>query len=179
MAATNPQRPAADEHTPYYGRYIALVPGGELVTTLARQGEETAAFLATLAEERARARPAAGEWNATEIVGHLADTERVLGYRALRIARHDPTPLEGVGDFAAYVTEADFARRTLADVATEFAAVRQATLAFFRTLDAAAWARTGVADGERISVRALGYIIAGHELHHTPDLRRYGAERDV
>lgn len=175
MAPTNPPRPLADEHSPYYGRYIALVPAGALVTLLTRQGEETAALLAACPEDRARERPAPGEWNAIEIVGHLADTERVLTYRALRIARSDTTPLEGVGDFAAYVAAANFAGRTFADVAAEFFAVRQASLAFFRSLDAAAWARVGVADGERVSVRALGYIVAGHELHHAPDRRRYGA----
>jgi hypothetical protein len=175
MAATNPPRPPADEHSPYYGRYIALVPAGDLVAMLARQGEETAALLAALTDDQARRRPAPGEWDAVEIVGHLADTERVLAYRALRIARRDPTPLEGVGDFDAYVAAAAFDGRTLADVAAEFAAVRQASLALFRSLDPAAWARVGVADGERVSVRALGYIVAGHELHHLPDLRRYRA----
>jgi len=172
---TTPPRPPADEHSPYYGRYIALVPDGDLVAMLARQGAETATLLASFTDDRARYRPAPGEWDAIEIVGHLADTERVLVYRALRIARRDPTPLEGVGDFAAYVAAAGFDGRTLADVAAEFAAVRQASLALFRGLDAAAWARTGSADGERISVRALGHIVAGHELHHLPDLRSYHA----
>jgi hypothetical protein len=178
MIATNPPRPPADEHSAYYGRYIALVPPGDLATLLARQAEETAAFLAAFPEEQVRQRPAPGEWNAIEIVGHLADTERVLVYRALRIARGDTTPLEGVDDFAAYVAAANFGGRALADVAAEFAAVRQATLALFRSLDAAAWTRTGSADGARTSVRALGYIVAGHELHHLPDLRTLRTGRD-
>ena len=178
MIATSPPRPPTGEHSPYYGRYIALVPDGDLVATLVRQGEETATLLASLTERQARYRPAPGEWETVEIVGHLADTERVLAYRALRIARRDPTPLEGVGDFDAYVAAAAFDGRTLADVAAEFAAVRQASLALFRSLDPAAWARVGVADGERVSVRALGYIVAGHELHHLADLRRYRTEAD-
>lgn len=175
MAATNLPRPQADEHSPYYGQYIALVPDGDLMALLARQGAETATLLAAFAERQARHRRAPREWSAIEIVGHLADTERVLVYRALRIARHDPAPLEGVDDFAAYVAAAAFAERTFADVAAEFAAVRQATLALFRSFDGAAWTRVGVADGDRISVRALGHIVAGHELHHLPDLRDYRA----
>ena len=173
MVAAIPARPATGEYIPYYGRYIALVPDGELVATLARQVEETAALLASFSPAQAQYRPAPGEWNTVEIVGHLADMERVFAYRALRIARRDPKPLEGVDDVDGYVAAAGFAARSLADVAAEFAAVRQATLALFRSLDAAAWARVGTADGNAISVRALGYIIAGHELHHLADIRRY------
>jgi hypothetical protein len=168
-----PARPLADEHTPYYGRYIALVPDGDLVAMLARQGEEMAALLASFTPEQARHRHTPGEWNTIEIVGHLADTERVLSYRALRIARADPKPLEGVDDFAPYVPTAGFDQRPLADVGAEFATVRQASLSLFRSLDAAAWGRVGIADGSPVSVRALGYIVAGHELHHLQDIRRY------
>ena len=173
MVTATTARPATDEYIPYYGRYIALVPDGELVATLARQGEETAALLESFSPAQAQYRPAPGEWNTVEIVGHLADIERVFAYRALRIARRDPKPLEGVDDVDGYVAAAGFAERSLADVAAEFAAVRQATLALFRSLDAAAWVRVGTADGNAISVRALGYIAAGHELHHLADIHRY------
>ena len=132
-----------------------------------------AALLASFSPAAARYRPAPGEWNTPEIVGHLADMERVFTYRALRIARGDLRPLEGVDDVDGYVTAAGFAGRSLADVAAEFAAVRGASLALFRSLDEAAWARIGTADGNPFSVRALGYIVAGHELHHLPDIRRY------
>ena len=168
-------RPAADESNAYYARYIALVPDGDLLTILAQQADDVAALMGTYAPAQAQYRPAPDEWNAIEIVGHLADTERVLTYRALRIARADRTPLEGVSDFAAYVTAANFAGRALDDVVAEYLAVRQATLALLRSLDAAAWDRRGSADGEPISVRALAYIVAGHDLHHLADLRRYHA----
>lgn len=173
MTTANPARPPADEHIPYHGRYITLVPDGDLVAMLARQREETTALLASFSPAQARHRTAPGEWNATEIVGHLADTERVFAYRALRIARADPAPLEGVEDFAPYVPAGRFAQRPLGDVAAEFASVRQASLALSRSLDAAAWRRLGTVEGAPISVRALGYLVAGHELHHLPDLRRY------
>ncbi len=172
MATANPARPPTDEYLPYYGRYIALVPDGDLAAMLARQGEETAALLASFSPAQAQRRPAPGEWNVIEIVGHLADTERVLAYRALRIARADPQPMEGVDDFAPYVPAADFARRPLGEVASEFAAVRQASLTLFRSLSPVAWERVGTADGHPISVRALGYLVAGHELHHLTDIRR-------
>lgn len=173
MATVTPARPMADEHIPYYGQYIALVPDGDLVALLARQGVETAALLASFSPAQAHYRPAPGEWNTTEIVGHLADAERVFTYRALRFARQDPQPLEGIDDVEGYVTAAHFAERILADMAAEFAAVRRASVALFRSLDPAAWARVGTADGNPMSVRAIGFIIAGHELHHLPDIRRY------
>jgi hypothetical protein len=173
MATVYPARPAADEHIPYYGQYIALVPDGDLVAMLDQQIAETATLLASFSPAQALHRRAPDEWSAIEIVGHLADTERVLTYRALRIARADPAPMEGVEDFAAYVSAGGFAQRRLEDVAADFAAVRHATLLLFRGFDAIAWERMGVVEGNPISVRAIGYLVAGHELHHLPDLRRY------
>jgi hypothetical protein len=93
------------------------------------------------------------------------DTERIFAYRALRIARADQTPIEGF-EQDDYVRNGPFADRRLADLIEDFGRVRQATLSLFRNLDAAAWARRGVANNSEVSVRAIAYIIAGHELHH-------------
>lgn len=172
MTDTPTGRPNADEHSPYYAQYTALVPAGDIVATLARQIAETTAICAALTSEQIHWRSAPGEWSAAEVIGHLADTERVFAYRILRIARNDPAPLEGVEDFDPYVTHGNFAARDFMDVVAEYAAVRDATLALLRGLNAAAWERRGVADGNTISVRALAYIAAGHELHHRRDLRR-------
>lgn len=171
MVSASPERPTAEEYIPYYGQYIRLVPDGDILALLTRQIAETAAFFAAFTPAQGRWRPAPGEWNATEIVGHLADTERVLAYRALRIARADTTPLEGVEDFAPYVPVAGFASRELADVVAEYGEVRRATLSLLRPLDAAAWLRCGMTDGNPISVRALAYLIAGHDIHHVEGLR--------
>jgi hypothetical protein len=175
MGNASPARPTAAEHTPYFGRYIALVPDGDLLAALSTQGEATARLLAALPAARARRRPAPGEWCATEIVGHLADVERVFVYRALRIMRGDLMPLNGVADFEGYVATAGFARREPAIIAAEFTATRAATVALFRDTDDTAWARVGSVDGDPISVRALAYLIAGHELHHLSDLRHLTA----
>ncbi|HEY8291302.1 MAG TPA: DinB family protein [Thermomicrobiales bacterium] len=171
MTTSDPGRPATGEYLPYYEPYIRRVPDGDLRAIFARQIAETAAFFAPFSPEQARWRPAPGEWSVIEIVGHLADSERIFSYRALRIARNDPTPLPGA-DLEAYVPAAGFESRTLADVVGEYAAVRQATLALLRGLDAAAWTRRGTADGNPISVRALAYILAGHETHHVEELRQ-------
>ena len=169
MTHVDPGRPAAGEYVPYYEQYIRRVPDGDIVDILERQLEVTQASMASLAPERAGGRSAQEGWSASEVLGHLADAERVFAYRALRFARGDSTPLPGV-DFDAYVPAGAFRRRPLTDVVEEFASVRRATVTLLRGLSAGAWARSGLGDGQRISVRALAYVLAGHEAHHIGEL---------
>ncbi len=167
----DPGRPDADECLPYYFQYIQLVPDGHIVETLARQITESEAFLSAVTPQQALRRESPGEWNILEIVGHLADVERVFGYRALRIARADPVMWTGV-EFENYAAAAGFAARPLDDVVAELAAVRAAFIAFLRGLDGAAWQRRAPVDWTTRSVRAIAYAMAGHELHHLADIRR-------
>ncbi len=134
MPTVNPGRPELDEHLPYYSQYINLVPDGNLVDLLAHQFDATHTLLAALTPQQANFRPKPDDWNIVEVVGHLADTERVFAYRALRIGRNDPTSLPSF-DQDLFVANANFASRPLANLLDEFAAVRAATLAFLRTLD--------------------------------------------
>jgi hypothetical protein len=166
-----PGRPDADECLPYYFQYIKLVPDGHIVKVLERQITESVAFLAAFTPEQVLWREAPGEWNIVEIVGHLADVERVFEYRALRIARADPVMWTGV-EFPNYAAAANFQARPLGDVVAEYAAVRAAFVAFLRGLDAAAWERRAPADWTLRSVRAIAYAMAGHERHHLADIRR-------
>jgi hypothetical protein len=166
-----PGRPATDECLPYYFQYIKLVPDGHVVKLLERQITESAAFLAAFTPDQALRREAPGEWNAVEIVGHLADTERVFEYRALRIARADPVMWTQV-EFPGYAAAANFQARPLGDVVAEYMAVRAGFVAFLRGLDAAAWERRAPADWTLRSVRAIAYTMAGHELHHLASIRR-------
>lgn len=159
------RRPSGAEHSPYFGRYVSLVPDGWIVDTLRRQIGETLAFLSPLPDERARHRYAPGKWSVKEVVGHVADSERVFAYRALRFARGDATELPGF-DEKQYTANAPFDQRPLADVLREFEAVRGATVALFQGLPDPAWDRSGVANGDPVTVRALAWIIAGHERHH-------------
>jgi hypothetical protein len=174
MTDAHPGRPGTDEYVPYYDTYIRLVPDGDLLALLDRQIDETAALLSTFTPEQAAWRPGPGEWNAIEIVGHLSDSERIFAFRAFWFARDGGASLPGM-DQNAFMAAVDFASRSLADVVAEFVAVRRASMALLRSLDTAAWARGGVADGNPISVRALAYIIAGHELHHAKDFPRHRA----
>jgi uncharacterized damage-inducible protein DinB len=161
----NRSRPNEGEFAPFAARYIERVPEGDIVATLEAQMEETLALLRTISEERAGYAYAAGKWTVREVVGHVADTERVLAYRALRIGRGDDTPLPGF-DENAYVRKAGFDGRTLGDLLAELDAVRSATLTLVRGLPSEAWTRRGTAAGAPYTVRGLIFMIAGHELHH-------------
>jgi len=158
-------RPAEHEYSPYYADYIARVPDGDLCATLAAQLTDTLALVRAIPEARGTYRYAPGKWSIKEVLGHVTDTERIMSYRALRIARGDTTPLPGF-EQDDYVLAGGFDRRTLQDLSDELAAVRQATLHLFRHLDPPALARRGSASDKPVSVRALAYIIAGHERHH-------------
>jgi len=159
------ERPKPGEYNPYYDRYISLIPGTDIVGTLASQFPKTVALLSAHSEEDGELRYAPGKWSVKEALGHLIDTERIMAYRALRIARNDSTPLAGF-EQDDYVRDGPYSELRLADLIEEFKAVRGATLALFRNLRAGDWTRQGVANKNDITVRALAYIIAGHELHH-------------
>jgi uncharacterized damage-inducible protein DinB len=163
-------RPEATEFAPFYARYIDGVPDGDLLSILQAQLNQVLTFARGLPEQRGGHRYAPGKWSIREVLGHLADSERIFAYRALRIARGDATPLSGF-DENPYVQAGRFDERTLADLSDEYEAVRRATLHLFRHLDDEALARRGTANGAGISVRALGWIIAGHERHHLGMLR--------
>jgi len=166
-------KPEADEYLAYYGKYIALV-GDDALTALRAQAASTPRLLQGGSEAKGDFRYAPDKWTVKQVLGHLADGERVFGYRALRFARADETPLPGF-DENAWVPAAGFERRTLADLVVEFASVRAATIALFGSFDAAALLRRGSANGAQVSVRALAHMIAGHELHHLGLLKeRYG-----
>ncbi|MFZ0947829.1 MAG: DinB family protein [Candidatus Sulfotelmatobacter sp.] len=158
-------RPQPDEYAPYYGRYISLVPGEDILGTLDQQRRQSMMLLSGRNENDGEFRYAPDKWSAKEVLGHICDAERVFAYRALRISRADATPLEGF-EQDDYVRNGPFAHRPLTDLVEEFIAVRRATLSLLRNLDEAAWMRRGTANKNEVSVRGIAYIIAGHELHH-------------
>lgn len=163
-------RPDSSEYAPNYETYVSKVPEGNIVAILEDQRRETQDLLATIPEGRALHRYAPGKWSIKEVIGHVTDAERVFSYRALRFARGDQTPLSGF-DEKAYAPAGHFDAHDLPDLAAELDAVRRATIALFSGLDSEALARRGPANNKEISVRALAYVIAGHERHHVEILR--------
>ena len=122
-------------------------------------------LIGNLSEQQLRFRYAEGKWSAAEVLGHVLDSERIFAYRALRFARNDSAPLAGF-EQDDYIRGSDFHSRSAASLAQEYEHVRQATLYLFEFIGSQAWDRKGQANGVDVSVRALAWIVAGHELHH-------------
>ena len=170
MSSSLAVRPSTTEYAPYYGRYISLVPEGDVLQTLSSQLEETLSLLGGISEARAGYRYATDKWSIKEVIGHVVDSERIFAYRVLRFARNDKAPIEGF-DQDEFAQNSAFDERTLADLVEEFDHVRRANLLLFRSLSDEALSRHGIASEVDVSVRALIYIIAGHERHHMEVLK--------
>ena len=158
-------KPDPAEYASFYEKYVALIPDMDVVQVLEAQRLQTAQLLAGCSERDGNFRYAPEKWSVKEVIGHLSDTERIFTYRALRIARGDATPLSGF-EQDDYVRESGAGRRELRDLAEEFAAVRGSSITLYRSLNEETWKRRGSANKNEVTVRALAFISAGHELHH-------------
>ncbi|MBO0930038.1 DinB family protein [Fibrella aquatilis] len=154
----------------YFDRYINLVPNVDLLDALEQQASLESVLPAETMTGLGDFVYAPGKWTAKDIVQHLIDTERIMAYRALRFARADSTSLPGFeeDDFA---RSAHASRRTIPDLYAEFDAVRQATLAMYRSFDEEMLQRTGICAGQTMSVLALGFVLVGHPMHHARVVR--------
>ncbi|MDP9048421.1 MAG: DinB family protein [Bacteroidota bacterium] len=162
-------RPHPDEFAPFYAKYVNLVGEGPILDIMERLEDETYAFFMGVTTEKADYAYAEGKWTVKELLGHMIDAERTFAYRVLCFSREE-TELPGF-DQDVYMLKATFKSRSLADLANEFKAVRDSNLYLFRSLSDAQQTQKGIASGNPVSVRALIYIIAGHELHHMNILR--------
>jgi DinB superfamily len=158
-------RPEPGEYASFYETYISKIKGNNILNVLEAQRLQMAQLFAAHSERDGNFRYAPDKWTVKEVLGHVSDSERIFVYRALRIARGDQTPLPGF-EQEDYVRGGNFAERTLVDLAEEFGLVRAATIALFKSLQKEAWQRRGVANKNEVTVRALAFIAAGHELHH-------------
>jgi len=158
-------RPTISEYAPYFQTYIQLVNEDDLVLALKRIAKIWNDLIGEIPEQKLNYRYADGKWSIKEVLIHLTDAERVFAYRALRFARNDKTELSGFDEnFWAKESHAD--ERSLESLIKEHNNVRGASISLFENLTDEISMRSGPANGKEISVRALGYIICGHELHH-------------
>jgi hypothetical protein len=163
-------RPAPTEYAPYYGRYIDLVPEGDILTFLSGQIHKTLSLVGSVGEDKADFRYAPGKWSIREVVGHVIDTERVFAFRAFAFSRNDRNALPGM-DQEEYARGANHGERRLSAILDEYRSVRGATIALVGSFSEEMLMRTGTASGFGFTVRSLAYIIAGHEQHHLRVLR--------
>ena len=167
-----PPEPA--EYAPFYAGYIREVGTADPVAAMRAQLDSTGTLLAGVREDRSSYRYAPDKWSIREIVGHLADTERIMSCRALRLARGDQAALPGF-DENQFVAAAGFDRRTLGSLLEEWRLVRRASIALFEGLTDDDLLHQGIVNEAPMSARALAWIIPGHERHHIDVLqKRYG-----
>jgi hypothetical protein len=164
------QRPKSNEYPPYYNRYVDLIDGIDILVILEKQKQEMSNLLNSFGEEAAAYRYAPDKWSVKEVIGHIIDVERIFAYRALRFARNDKTPLPEF-DQEDYIKSANFDSRTLIDIADEFRSVRESTLSMLFSFEDEIFNYEGTASGFKFTVRAISYIIAGHEVHHRQVIR--------
>ncbi len=167
-------RPPPSEYAPYFERYISLVPGDRVVPVLAEQAQTFRARFGGISEEQGGFRYAPDKWNVREVIGHLIDTERVFGHRALWFARGATTPLSGF-EQDEFVTAAQHDLVPMVELVDEFCAVRDSYVLMFKHLPKEAWTRVGISNNHPMSVRAAAFMMAGHASYHSNLLReQYG-----
>ena len=158
-------RPTPVQYPHYYHSYISKVEQDDLITSLSKGENLLWEYIHTLPDDKLNYAYTAGKWTVKEIILHLIDAERIFAYRALRFARADQTELAGF-DENDYVPQSNAGHRTRLSLYDEYKAVRASTIELFKSMNDETIDRSGKANGNDIAVRAIGYIIAGHELHH-------------
>jgi hypothetical protein len=170
MASTT--RPDPSEYTAYAERYISLVPDGVIGETLARQFEEYLPLYRGISEEKGAYRYAPGKWSLKQVLGHVIDTERILGFRGLAASRGEKKPIPGF-EQDDYVAAVNFDERSVSDLVDEFVMVRAATVLLFKRMSDEMLMRRAIANNVEISARAAGYFIAGHERYHIKQMKEH------
>ena len=158
------------EYHPYYGRYIDILNGLELFGALESGMSLMSSLIDEIPKQKLYYAYAEGKWTVAEVLVHLMDTERIFQYRALRFARNDMSELVGF-EQDDYVPHSRANQRTKNSILEEFMAIRTSSLTFFKSLDELSLLRVGKANGAKMSVRALAFVICGHQAHHFKILR--------
>ena len=165
MASHRTGRPEQGEFDPYYTGYIGHVIEDDAIAALEAELSESIAFFRAIDEKISTTAYSEGKWTLRELLGHIIDTERIMSYRALRFARNDQTELPGF-EQDDFIKGASFNAVPMGDMLREFEHLRRANILMFRNLSDAAWLRSGRANNKNITVRALAFIMVGHEKHH-------------
>ena len=171
MTVRTSTRPSRAEYAEYYGLYIDRVPNGDILELLENQIAEFAGVLSDVSEEQAGILHGTYTWTIKQVVGHLIDVEKVFGYRAHRFACNDLRPILGMeqNDF---VDSLDYTSALISDMVVELKCSRRSNCYFLKRIPDNAWSRTGTADGNVMSVRAIAFILVGHVIHHLEIIKK-------
>ena len=158
------KRPQPDEYGSFYKTYIDKAKD-DVLAELEEQLLSFSSFLKSIPSDKENFAYAEGKWTVKEVLGHIIDTERIMAYRLMRVARNDDTPLPGFEENS-YVQNAHFSSQDFTTMIDEFKAVRNDNLCLFKSLSEEELDRRGIASNLPVSVRSLLFIIAGHLNHH-------------
>ena len=164
------RRPVTGEFAPHFDGYVAHVPETDIIAVLREQANEVRDLIKEIPEDRAGFRYGPDKWSVREVLGHLADCERVMSYRATCLARGEQSELPGF-DENEYVRTANFDGWTLTELAAQFENLREANVSIFEHLDPEAWERKGIVNSNSITVPAIAWVMAGHVRHHIQILK--------
>lgn len=162
-------KPQPDEYNPYYDTYISKVPEGDVVALLNQLKESSFKMFSAISDDKAKFAYGEGKWTVKEVLGHIIDTERTFAYRLFCFSR-DHVELPTM-DQNIYVTNSNYNNRSIQSLAAEYRATRESNIYLIESLTDEQLNRTGVASGNVVSVRALVYMLVGHELHHLSVLK--------
>lgn len=157
--------PSPTDNFGNFSTYINKVTAQDLLTGLQENQQLVEKKMLALSEEQLNFKYQVGKWSIKEVIGHIIDTERIFAYRALRFARKDKTPLPGY-DEVLYGDTSNAGQRDIQKLIVEFSAVRQATILLFESFNEEMLEESGIASNFEISVRAMGFAILGHYIHH-------------
>lgn len=154
-----------NEYGDFYERYVKLSNNVPLIDQLFSNAEEMKNLFLGLSDKDALYRYEDGKWTLKQLFGHIIDTERIFNYRVLCVARGEPKPLPGF-DQDLYMKQTNFNDQSLDQLQDQYEATRQSTIALFSSFSDEELLRRGKISDYTFTVRATGYVIAGHELHH-------------
>lgn len=171
-------RPDESEYASYYGNYVSCVEGNDVLAVLRQRHAAALETWRGISEDQANTAYAPGKWTIKQLLSHVIDGERVFAYRTLRFSRGDATPIEGF-DQDPYVENARLDDYSFSALIDEFDHLRVSTVRMVEHIDETGWLCRGKASDNDVTVRALVFILAGHEIHHANILRdRYLAASD-
>jgi uncharacterized damage-inducible protein DinB len=167
-------KPIPGQYQSYFEHYLSLVGNNNALQVLVDRATEAAQMLKAIPEDKHEYAYAEGKWTIKQVLGHVADSERIFGYRALCIARGEKASLPGF-DENEFEAKANHNSRSLNNIVDEWLHIRQSNIILFSTFNDDDFNSVGMANGSPCSVAAIIYAIAGHELHHANILKeRYG-----
>ncbi len=163
-------KPQPNEYNVWYENYIRQTPEGNVLELLSQNQKNTSDLFRNIPESKADFAYSEGKWTIKEVLGHLIDSERVFAFRLFWFLRKGDAPMPSF-DQDEFMKNANFANRTLKSLVDEFVAVRESTLFMVREISEKDLAVQGIMSDNPVSIRALLYIVAGHEIHHVNILK--------